>query len=51
MTVIIDSTTDEALRIKRDVYAVVAFFATISVIGSPVGMSLRYRAWTYHKKL
>lgn len=47
----VDSTTDEALRIKRDIYAGVAFFATISLIGIPVGAFLGYRAWQYHKRL
>lgn len=48
---IVSSETDEALRIKRDLYGVVAFFALISVIGSPVGVYLGYRAWKYHQKL
>jgi len=48
---IVDSNSDEALRIKRDIYAVVAFFALISVIGSPIGAYLGYRAWSYQKRL
>ncbi len=48
---IVASTTDEALRVKRDIYMAVAFFATISVIGLPIGVFFGYRAWQYHTEL